>query len=192
MAFKCSTGLKTFLADLDAGDDDDEARTDAQHQLHTARFTGTTADNDDGFTGTVQWLHGKLLAHYSNALRSQHHVYMKTEAWAQDAAANHGLGGGLPSSVGEHGAGAGAGATAARPIAYRGGASHEENDRAAICAIIRDSSEHLTKTQIANKAGTKANDYHFSKLLNKYTTEDGGWRCTAATVAKRRKQYELV
>jgi hypothetical protein len=47
MAFKCSTGLKAFLADLDAGDDDDEARTDAQHQLHTARFAVTTADNDN-------------------------------------------------------------------------------------------------------------------------------------------------
>jgi hypothetical protein len=43
--------------------DDDEARTDAQHQLHTRRFTATTADNDDGFTGTVQSLHGQLLVH---------------------------------------------------------------------------------------------------------------------------------
>jgi hypothetical protein len=70
---------------------------------------------------------------------------------------------------------------------------HEENDRAAICAIIRDSSEHLTKTQIANKAGTNMNDYHFVKLFKKYTKEGGGWRCTAATEAKHRgKQYELV
>ena len=71
---------------------------------------------------------------------------------------------------------------------------HEENDRAAICAIIRDSSEHLTKTQIANKAGTNLKDYHFVKLFKKYTKEGrGGWRCTAATVGKKkRKQYELV
>jgi hypothetical protein len=70
---------------------------------------------------------------------------------------------------------------------------HEENDRAAICAIIRDSSEHRTKKQIANKAGTHSNDYHFRKLLKKYTKEGGGWRCTAATVAKKkREQYELV
>jgi hypothetical protein len=56
--------------------------------------------------------------------------------------------------------------------------------------------EHLTKTQIvtqiANKAGTNTSDYHFKKLFNKYTKEDGGWRCTAATVAKKGKQYELV
>jgi hypothetical protein len=32
---------------------------------------------------------------------------------------------------------------------------YEENNRVAICAIIRSSTEHLTKTQIANKAGTK-------------------------------------
>jgi hypothetical protein len=35
-------------------------------------------------------------------------------------------------------------------------------------------------------------DYHFRKLFKKYTKEGGGWRCTAATVVKRRKQYELV
>jgi hypothetical protein len=76
--------------------------------------------------------------------------------------------------------------------AYRGGPMHEENDRAAICAIIGDSSEHLSKTQIANKAGTEASDHHFKKLFNKYTKKDGGWRCTAATVATQRKQYVLV
>jgi hypothetical protein len=37
-------------------------------------------------------------------------------------------------------------------------------------------------------------DYHFVKLFKKYTKEGrGGWRCTAATVGKKkRKQYELV
>ena len=144
LAFKCSTELKAFLADLDAAADDDEARTDAQHQLHTARFTGTTADNDDGFTGTVQWLHGKLLAHYSNALRSQYHVHMKTEAWAQDAAANHGLGSHLLSSVGELGAGAGAGGAAVRsPGLYKGGPWTDEHDRLAIRAIIQ---HHMPKS----------------------------------------------
>jgi hypothetical protein len=56
----------------------------------------------------------QLSAHYSNALRSLYHVHMTTEAWAQDATANHGLGSHLPSSVGELGAGAGAGGAAVR------------------------------------------------------------------------------
>jgi hypothetical protein len=85
LTFKCSSGLQAFLQQLDAADDDEEARTDAQHQLHTRRFTFTTnGDNPDALTGTVQSLHGKLLV----ALRTQYHVHMKTGAWAQDAAAN--------------------------------------------------------------------------------------------------------
>jgi hypothetical protein len=52
--------------------------------------------------------------------------------------------------------------------------------------------EHLTKTQIANKTGTNHSDYHFEKLFKKYTKEGGCWRCTAATATTRRKQYELV
>jgi hypothetical protein len=63
MAFRCSTLLEAFLAELDAGDGDDEARTNAQHRLHTELFTVTTGDNDDGFTGTVPSLHGQLLVH---------------------------------------------------------------------------------------------------------------------------------
>ena len=70
---------------------------------------------------------------------------------------------------------------------------HEENNRAAICAVIRSSPEHLTKTQIANKAGIKVDDSHFVQVLKKYLKKEGdGWRCTAATAAKRSKQYELV
>jgi hypothetical protein len=92
-------------------------------------------------------------------------VFLSQEAWAQDAA-KHGLGVRLPSSAGEHVAGAGAGATAARPAnRYKGGSMHEENDRAAICAITRSyPAKHPTKTQIVNKARTKPVDYHFRTL----------------------------
>jgi hypothetical protein len=46
--------------------------------------------------------------------------------------------------------------------------------------------------QIASKAGTKATDCHFVQLLKKYLEEGGDRRCTTATAAKLRKQYELV
>jgi hypothetical protein len=63
LAFTISSELTAFLQQLDAADDE-EARTDAQHQLHTAGFTATTTGGDaDELTGTVQWLHGKALAH---------------------------------------------------------------------------------------------------------------------------------
>ena len=71
---------------------------------------------------------------------------MKTEAWAQDAAANHGLGSHLLSSVGELGAGAGAGGAAVRsPGLYKGGpmTMTDEHDRLAIRAIIQ---HHMPKS----------------------------------------------
>jgi hypothetical protein len=70
---------------------------------------------------------------------------MKTGAWAQDAAANHGLGSHLFSSVGELGAGAGAGGAAVRsPIRYTGGPMPhcDELDRLAIRAIIQHQTPH--------------------------------------------------
>jgi hypothetical protein len=65
LTFKCSPTLTAFLADLDAANDDDEARTNAQHQLHTARFTATTTGTTTPvvFDGTVPSLVGKLLCH---------------------------------------------------------------------------------------------------------------------------------
>jgi hypothetical protein len=38
----------------------------------------------------------------------------------------------------------------------------------------------------------KPTDCHFVQLLKKYLKEGGDWRCTTATAAKLRKQYELV
>jgi hypothetical protein len=95
-------------------------------------------------------LHGKLLV----ARSTQHHVHMKTEAWAQDAAANHALGSCLPSSVGELGAGAGAGDAAVHsPGLYKGGPMTDEHDRLAICAIIQHHMpKSLTVTKIAQLA----------------------------------------
>ena len=64
------------------------------------------------------------------------------------------------------------------------GAMYEENNRAAICAVIRSSTEHLTKSQIANKAGTKATDYdhHFVQLFIKSLKEAGDSGKEAQTI----------
>jgi hypothetical protein len=76
-------------------------------------------------------------------------VHMKTEAWAQDAAANHGLGSHLLSSVGELGAGAGAGGAAvSSPGLYKGGPMTDEHDRLAIRAIIQ---HHMPKSRTVTK-----------------------------------------
>jgi hypothetical protein len=121
---------------------------------------------------------------------------MKTEAWAQDAAANHGLGSHLLSSVGELGAGAGAGGAAvSSPGLYKGGPMTDEHDRLAIRAIIQ---HHMPKsrtvTKIAQLAGlTNANSSAFQRKFRMYKDEVGlGWKCTEATAAKRSKQYELA
>jgi hypothetical protein len=66
LAFECSTRLQAFLRQLGAADDDDgEARTDAQHQLHTARFKVTTTGTTTPvvFDGTVPSLVGQFLGH---------------------------------------------------------------------------------------------------------------------------------
>jgi hypothetical protein len=64
LAFRCSTELTDFLADLDAADD--EKRSKLQHQLHTARFKVTTTGTVTPvvFDGTVPSLAlvGQLLA----------------------------------------------------------------------------------------------------------------------------------
>jgi hypothetical protein len=46
---------------------------------------------------------------------------------------------------------------------------YEENNRAAICAIIWSSTEHLMQTQIANKAGTEVGNYTTSFSCSKST-----------------------
>jgi hypothetical protein len=48
---------------------------------------------------------------------------------------------------------------------------------------------NLLHTQKVRAGGLGAD---FSKLFKKYTKEGGDWRCTAATAAKKYKQYELV
>jgi hypothetical protein len=192
LAFRCSTELTDFLADLlDAAAD--EKRTDAQHQLHTMRFTvPTNGDNPEVFTDTVQSLGGKLLV----ALSTQHHVLMEIGAWAQDAAANHGLSSGLPSSVGELGAGAGTGGAAVRsPGLYKGGPMTDEHDRLAIRAIIQHHMpKSLTVTKIAQLAGLpNASSSAFQRKFRMYKDEVGrGWKCTEATAAKSSKQYVLA
>ena len=85
------------------------------------------------------------------------HNYMKTEAWAQEAA-NHGLGSHPLSSVGELSAGAGAGGAAVRsPGVYNGGSMFDEHDRLAIRAIIQHHMpKSLTVAKIAQLAGLPA------------------------------------
>jgi hypothetical protein len=185
------------MADLlDAADD--EKRSELQHQLHTARFKVTTTSTPTPvvFDGTVPSLVGQLLAHNTHALRSQHHVHMKTEAWGQDAAANHGLGSCLPSSVVELGAGAGAGGAAVRsPQRYIGGPMIDDHDRLAIHAITEAAlPHHLPRNKIAKEAGTFSSSSAFKRKFEMYEGKVGrGWKCTEATAtAKRGKQYELA
>jgi hypothetical protein len=129
---------------------------------------------------------------------SQHQVRVVIGPWLQDAAANHGLGSGLPSSVGELGAGAGAGAGGAAvrsPGLYKGYPMTDDHDRLAIRAIIEAAlPRHLTTTQIAKEAGTNQSSTAFKRKFKMYEGTAGrGWKCTKATAkARRGKQYELA
>jgi hypothetical protein len=140
-----------------------EEWSEIQEQFHGMPFS-VVIDNaaKTCLTATpIAVLQGKVLAYFSNAYRTQHHVLMGIEAWSQDAAANHGLNSGLPSSVGELGAGAGAGGAAVHsPNLYKGGYMTDEHDRLAICAIIQHHMmpKSLTMSKIAQLAGT----YHQS------------------------------
>jgi hypothetical protein len=110
-----------------------------------------------------------------------------------------------PSSVGELGAGAGAGGAAVRsPGLYKGGPWTDEHDRLAIRAIIEAAlPHHLTKTQIATEAGTLQSSTAFKRKFKMYEGAVGrGWKCTEATATardtscsrwkSRGKQYEQV
>jgi hypothetical protein len=139
-------------------------------------------------TAAIVVLHGEVLALFSNAYRTQCHVYLEPEAWAK-AAAKDGMGtdrrripslgfhGPLP-SAGEHVAGAGAGGAAVRsPIRYIGGPMGDEHDRLAIRAIIEAAHPvHLMRTQIANEAGVFRSRTAFKRKFKKYEGKVGlGW-----------------
>ena len=99
------------------------------------------------------------------------------------------------SSVGELSAGAGAGGAAVRsPGLYKGGPMTDEHDRLAIRAIQHHMPKSLTVTKIAQLAGlTNANSSAFQRKFRMYKDEVGrGWKCTEATAAKVRKQYDLA
>jgi hypothetical protein len=134
LKFKCSPDLTNFLQKVSEFQAGREEWSEIQEQFHGMPFS-VVSDNaaQTCLTATIAVLQGKVLAAFSNAYRTQHHVLMEIGARAQDAVANHGLSSGLPSSVGELGAGAGAGGAAVHsPGLYKGFPMTDEHDRLAI------------------------------------------------------------